>query len=87
MLSACEKPTAKFHSGQKVKVKGTPIRGVIALRLSLFVDDNYYLKVSGSKRQSYPEGGGGEYLFIPPWDKDTWHYDGPYLDRQLELDK
>jgi predicted component of type VI protein secretion system len=33
ILSACEKPTAKFHPGDKVKVKLTGTTGVIALRL------------------------------------------------------
>ena len=81
-LSACEKPTAKFRPGDKVRVKLTDTKGVVAARLSPFVDDQYYLKVPGNERNSHRE-----YLYCQSAFVRPWHYEGPYLDTELEVAK
>jgi hypothetical protein len=84
-LAACEKPTAKFHPGDKVFVKLSPdTKGVVAARISPFVDDLYYLKVPGDERVLYPRG---EWDKWTGWDERPWHYEGPYCDTDLALTK
>jgi hypothetical protein len=82
MLSACEKPTAKFHPGDKVKVKLTDTTGVIAVRLSPFVDDLYYLKVPGKQSALDPQ----HWFYYGP-DEPNWHIDGPYYDTDLQASR
>jgi hypothetical protein len=46
--AGCEKPTAKFRAGDKVRVNAHPeTKGVVMLRNGPFKDDLYYLKVPG----------------------------------------
>jgi hypothetical protein len=56
ILASCEKRTAKFHPGDRVRVKLTDTKGLVAVRLSPFVDDQYYLQVSGTQRDLYKGG-------------------------------
>jgi predicted transcriptional regulator len=97
-LAACEKPTAKFHPGDKVKVKITETKGVVALRLSPYVDDLYYLKVPGSfsfrtilddqyARKSYDDFSPKFRNWVYPEYGRDWHLEGPYYDTDLALTK
>jgi hypothetical protein len=79
-LAACEKPTAKFRPGDKVKVKLTDTTGVIAQRLSPFVEDLYYVKAPGKQSAMDPDNW---FLWGP--NEPNWHYEGPYRDSELVL--
>jgi hypothetical protein len=84
IVGACEKPTAKFHPGDRVFVKENPrIRGVVTMRLSPLNEDLYYIAI---RTGSVPSGpyltDGDDFALIPP----TRHYDGGYLESELELD-
>ena len=84
MFPSCEKPTAKFPPGEKVRVKLTDTMGVIAVRLSPAVDDLYYLKVSG-KRSALDKR---EWFY--KWyeaDEQNWHIEGPYYDSDLQVSR
>jgi hypothetical protein len=84
MLAACEKPTAKFHPGDHVRVKITDTRGIVAARMSFFVADHYYLQVAGNERDFHKDPN----YWQPPFvDKRTWHYEGPFEENDLELAK
>jgi hypothetical protein len=77
-LAACDKSSTKFRVGDKVRLKLDRSRqGVVWLRMSPFVDDQYYLKVPGKKSDLTHETAYGN---EPPW----W-IDGPYGDIDLEL--
>ena len=83
-LAACEKRTAKFHVGDRVVVKAHPeTKGVVTLRSSPFVDDLYYVRVTGAPDDRVS-------TWIPtaePWSRsDHWHLEGPYYENQVELD-
>jgi hypothetical protein len=82
-LAACEKPSAKFRSGDQVTVKLSPdTKGVIVARLSPFVDDFYYLRVPGAEKDLHP----GYDIEYPNWHpRQNWHLEGPYYDTDLEL--
>jgi hypothetical protein len=84
MFCACEKPTAKFHPGDRVFVKANPkIRGVISMRLSPENHDLYYIAIQPGAVPSHPYlTEGDEFAVIPP----TRQYDGGYLESELELD-
>jgi len=77
-LFSCEKRTAKFRPGDKVKVKLTDTRGLVYARLSPFQDDLYYVKAAGKKSASNP------WYFHWGSDEPNWHIEGPYYDSELQ---
>jgi hypothetical protein len=83
-LSACEKPEAKFHPGDRVFVKENPkIRGVVSMRLSPLNEDLYYIDIPSGAPGSHPYVSSSDDLaLIPP----TRQYDGAYHESELELD-
>ena len=84
-LGACEKPTAKFHPGDRVRVKLSDTRGVVKARIRPLVHDLYFLRVAGSFSALY-RGGDPKC-----WDRDpdpkASHIEGPYYDTDMELAK
>jgi len=79
-MNSCEKPTARFHPGDKVRVKLSGTEGIN----SPFVDDLYYLQVPGDERVRYPpHTWDGWYT----GDLKPWHYEGPYYESDLVLAK
>jgi hypothetical protein len=84
IMGSCEKPTAKFHPGDRVFVKENPkIRGVVTMRLSPLNEDLYYITVPKRLMPSYPYvSEGDQFALIPP----TRQYDGAYRANELELD-
>jgi hypothetical protein len=84
-LAACDKPTAKFHVGDRVVVKAHPkTKGVVTIRNSPFVDDLYYIRVAGA-----PDDRASTWIPTKePWSRSKqWHLEGPYYESQLELDR
>jgi hypothetical protein len=84
MLSACEKRTAKFHTGDKVVVKSHPqTKGVVLIRMSPFAGDSYYLRVAGERddrASTWIRSSSGKF-------SKQWHLEGPYYENQLALDR
>jgi hypothetical protein len=84
LLYACDKPTAKFHAGDKVMVKAHPdTKGVVLIRMSPFRDDLYYLRVPGkpdSRTSTWIMSSSGRF-------SRHWHLEGPYYDSQLALER
>ena len=70
LVAACEKSSARFHTGDRVRVKLTHTEGVVWLRLRPFADYLYFIKAPGSD---------GYYLSERPR-----HIEGPYHDADLE---
>ena len=85
LFGGCEKPTAKFHPGDRVFVKENPkIRGGVTMRLSPLKEDLYYIAVPKRLMPSYPYvSEGDEFALIQP----TRQYDGAYRANELELDR
>jgi hypothetical protein len=89
-FSACEKPTAKFQPGDRVRVKVTQIEGEVILRTRFFRNDLYHLKLPGKY-----------YVFFPIREREEraaedakygltdyskpWHSEGPFYESELEL--
>jgi hypothetical protein len=84
MFPSCEKPTARFHPGEKVRVKLTNTTGVIAVRLSPSVEDLYYLKVPG--KQSALDKREWFYQWYEA-NEPSWHIEGPYYDTDLQVSR
>jgi hypothetical protein len=84
LLIACEKRTAKFHTGDKVIVKLHPeTKGVVSIRMSPFVDDLYYLRVAGERddrASTWIKSSSGKF-------SEQSHLEGPYYESQLALDR
>jgi hypothetical protein len=93
-LTACQKPrTAKFEVGEKVRVKLSETEGRVSLRMKLFREDQYWVRVSGSyyalqpveyreammARDTFFESEFG--ISIAP---KPWHDEGPFHESELE---
>ena len=75
VVCGCEKPSAKFHPGDRVVVKAHPeTKGGVLLRASPFIDDLYYLRVAG------PPDSRTSTWIVSSSDKVSkhWHLEGPY---------
>jgi hypothetical protein len=100
-LGACGKPVAKFHPGDKVRVKLAQTEGVVVLRTRLFQEDQYRLKVAGDSSVFLPAA---TRFRVAAWDAywdayweakyghihvpyvpNPWHDEGPFYESDLEL--
>jgi hypothetical protein len=81
--TGCEKPTAKFHPGDNVRVPRTDTRGVVVTRLSPLRDDLYYLRVPGAPEELDKTW---DWSRFKPYPRQT-HLEGPYYDNELEPTK
>lgn len=89
-LPACEKPRAKFHPGDKVRVKFTQTDGVVVLRTQFFRENLYHITVAGTNREHYPVGENKQRLALMAEAASSeslkpWHDEGPYYESQLEF--
>ena len=87
-LAACEKVTAKFHPGDRVRIRASDMRGVVYVRLSPAADDLYYLAMPGAlPEHEIPTDDVSDRVKSSFWWKasEAWHTQGPYYATDLEL--
>jgi hypothetical protein len=89
VLCACQKSTAKFHPGERVRVRVTQTEGVVALRTRFFQENLYHITVAGPQRVLYPVGvneqdAAMQAKYGEPDYMHPWHDEGPFYESDLE---
>ena len=91
-LTSCDKrPAAKFHPGDKVRVKTTQEEGTVCLWTRFFREDQYFVTLPGSIDVFLPIGerewnAAWAAKYGPAWNYVTRssHEEGPFYDSELE---